>query len=50
MEVSITQKGLDLLASLDPLVVEHEKSFTQNLTETELQELNQLLEKFRKIK
>ena len=50
MEVSITQKGLDLLASLDPLVVEHEKSFTQNLTEAELQELNQLLEKFRKIK
>lgn len=50
MEVSITQKGLDLLASLDPLVVEHEKSFTQNLTEAELQELNKLLEKFRKIK
>lgn len=50
MEVSITQKGLDLLTSLDPLVIEHEKKFTQNLTEVELHELNILLEKFRKIK
>ena len=50
MEVSITQKGLDLLSTLDPLVIEHEKSFGSNLTESELQELNVLLEKIRKIK
>lgn len=50
MEVSITQKGLDLLSTLDPLVIEHERKFGSNLTEAELQQLNTLIEKFRKIK
>ena len=49
MEITITQKGLDTLKELDPLVINHEKSFTKNLTATELETLNELLEKFRTI-
>jgi DNA-binding MarR family transcriptional regulator len=49
MEVSITQKGLDLLIELDPLVINHEDLFAKNLSETELITLNELLEKFRTI-
>lgn len=48
IEVSITQKGLDVLAELDPKVSEHENHFAKNLNEEELEHLNQLLEKFRK--
>ena len=47
MEITITAKGLKLLASLDPIVKEHEKRFAKNLTVTELELLNELLEKFR---
>jgi DNA-binding MarR family transcriptional regulator len=47
MEITITDKGLKLLASLDPIVKEHEKRFAKNLTVTELELLNELLEKFR---
>lgn len=49
MEVSITQKGLNLLLELDPLVINHEELFAKNLTDTELITLNELLEKFRTI-
>jgi len=49
MEIFITEKGLDLLKELDPIVVEHEQLFTQNLTSEEIQNLIQLLEKFRTI-
>lgn len=49
MEVSITQKGLDLLIELDPLVINYEEFFAKNLSETELITLNELLEKFRTI-
>ena len=49
MEVAITQKGLDILLELDPLVIQHEKLFASNLTTSELQTLNELLEKFRTI-
>lgn len=49
MEITITQEGLDLLAKLDPLVINHEKLFASNLTEEELATLNELLEKFRTI-
>ena len=49
MEIFITDKGLDLLNELDPIVVEHEQLFTQNLTSEETQNLIQLLEKFRTI-
>lgn len=47
MEVMITQKGLDLLSELDPKVHEHEKLFTAHMSETELEQLISLLEKFR---
>jgi DNA-binding MarR family transcriptional regulator len=49
MEVAITQKGLDLLVTLDPLIIEHEQFFAKNLSDLELITLNELLEKFRKI-
>jgi len=47
MEVQITQKGLDLLAELDPKVIEHEDYFAQKLSPEELEQLNNLLEKYR---
>jgi DNA-binding MarR family transcriptional regulator len=49
MEVAITQKGLNLLVNLDPLIIEHEQFFAKNLSDLELITLNELLEKFRKI-
>ena len=47
MEITITEKGLQLLLQLDPLVEAHEQSFSKNLTVAELELLNELLEKFR---
>ena len=47
IEVLITQKGLDILSELDPIVVEHEQLFANNLTQQELEQLNILLEKYR---
>lgn len=47
IEVLITQKGLDVLAELDPKVNEHEKAISVKLEKTELEQLNNLLEKFR---
>lgn len=47
IEVSITQKGLNVLTELDPKVIEHEKKFSKNLTSQELEQLNILLEKYR---
>lgn len=47
MEITITEKGLELLKKLDPLVELHEKMFANNLSDDELEALNQLLEKFR---
>lgn len=49
IEVTITQKGLDILTELDPIVVEHEQFFANNLTPQELEQLNTLLEKYRSI-
>lgn len=49
MEILITQKGLDLLKELDPLVDEHEEKFANNLTPAEMEELNNLLEKYRTV-
>lgn len=49
IEVLITQKGLDILTELDPIVVEHEQLFANNLTQQELEQLNTLLEKYRNI-
>lgn len=48
MEVMITQKGLDLLAVLDPKVDAHENNLGAKLTPDELVQFNELLEKFRK--
>jgi DNA-binding MarR family transcriptional regulator len=47
IEVSITQKGLDVLKELDPKVDEHERLFASNVTVKELELLNELLEKYR---
>ena len=49
MEILITQKGLDILTELDPIVVEHEQLFAKNLTQQELEQLNILLEKYRSL-
>lgn len=47
IEVAITQKGMELLAELDPKVIEHEQLFAANLNTEELEKLNELLEKYR---
>lgn len=47
MEITITEKGLKVLAELDPTVIEHENYFANNLTTEELEQLNYLLEKYR---
>lgn len=50
MDVLITDKGLELLKELDPMVNKHEEEFSNNLTPQELEQLNTLLEKYRTIK
>ena len=47
IEVLITQKGLDLLTELEPKIKEYQESFSKNLTDEELIQLNALLEKYR---
>ena len=47
IEVLITPKGQDILAELDPKVLEHEQFFSKNLNSEELDQLNLLLEKYR---
>jgi len=49
IEVLITQKGLDVLNELDPIVNQHEQLFADNLKKEELEQLNNLLEKYRTI-
>ena len=49
IEVMITQKGLDILTDLDPIVVAYEQLFANNLTQEELEQLNTLLEKYRSV-
>lgn len=49
MEVTITLKGMDLLEELDPKVEQHEAAFSENLTTDELEQLNDLLEKYRTV-
>lgn len=48
MDVSITQKGLEILAEIDPLVDAAEADLAAGLTDEDLETLNQLLEKYRK--
>ena len=50
IEILITEKGLTILTLLDPKVIEHENKFAENLTKAELDQLNNLLEKYRIIK
>lgn len=47
MEIRITEKGLSLLLELDPQVDAHELRFASAMTPEELQQLNDLLEKYR---
>ncbi|SHG12731.1 transcriptional regulator, MarR family [Flavobacterium fluvii] len=47
IEVTITQKGLDVLLELDPKVIAHEQHFSKNLDADEIIQLNSLLEKYR---
>ena len=47
IEVLITEKGIAILTELDPKVIEHEHLFSKNLNPEELDQLNQLLEKYR---
>lgn len=47
IEITITESGLEILKQLDPKVENHENFFAKNLTSIELEQLNQLLEKYR---
>jgi DNA-binding MarR family transcriptional regulator len=47
MEVNITAKGLELLLKIDPKVDQFEQKLHVNLSTTEAEMLNQLLEKYR---
>jgi DNA-binding MarR family transcriptional regulator len=47
MEVMITQKGMTLLFELDPKVEGHEAALAASMNESELEQLNLLLEKYR---
>jgi DNA-binding MarR family transcriptional regulator len=49
IEVSITQKGIDLLKLLDEPIENHEQVLSKNLDSEELEQLNFLLEKYRTI-
>ena len=49
IEIQITKKGLVLLEELDPKVLENEKTFSNNLSQEEIEQLNNLLEKYRTI-
>lgn len=47
MEVGITQKGLDLLTRVDPVVENYEQAFFKNLSAADIETLNSLLQKIR---
>lgn len=47
VEIFITKPGLELLSKLDILIDESESQLTSNLSTTELEQLNQLLNKLR---
>jgi DNA-binding MarR family transcriptional regulator len=49
IEIQITTKGLNLLLELDSKVIDHERYFAKNLSQNELEQLNLLLEKYRKL-
>jgi len=47
IEVLITEKGLTILKELDPKVDNYEQNIVANLSSSELEQLNDLLEKIR---
>ena len=47
MEITITEKGLEVLETLDPIVIEHENSLSSNLTTEELEQLKNKKKKYR---
>ncbi|MAZ73942.1 MAG: MarR family transcriptional regulator [Flavobacteriaceae bacterium] len=47
IEIFITDQGLNLLTTLDPLMEQNNKSVVSTLSETELETLNNLLDKLR---
>ncbi len=47
MEVTITDRGLEVLSQLDEAVEAHDRSYGATLTSNELETLNSLLEKYR---
>ena len=47
VEIFVTQKGLDLLAVLDPVTDQINRQIVSNLDQTEKENLNQLLDKLR---
>jgi DNA-binding MarR family transcriptional regulator len=47
IEVLITEKGLTILKELDPKVDNYEQNIVANLSSSELEQLNELLEKIR---
>ena len=50
IEIYITAEGLDILKVLDSIVDQTEQSITSNLSQTELEQLNQLLLKLKQKK
>ena len=48
VEITITEKGLNLLEELDPVIQKSEKESTKNLNSSEIDTLTTLLEKLRK--
>lgn len=48
IEVFITEKGLDLLKTMDPIIENFNNHIVENLSNDELEKLNTLLDKLRK--
>lgn len=46
VEIKITSKGLDVLNEIDGIKIEMERNILKNFSNTELKELNSLLDKF----
>lgn len=47
VEITITNEGLNILKTLDPITEQNNKKILKNLTEEELETLNNLLDKLR---
>ncbi|QLE01669.1 MarR family transcriptional regulator [Galbibacter sp. BG1] len=47
VEITITEKGLEVLAELDDPIEEHHKAMVKNLTKEQLNQFNEILEKLR---